>query len=106
MDHFESPYRVLYRKDSDFYTNVGPIIEIGNYDEMPAPGTVTLYPLNINGALEDIFARFNRGSGREWDMPPTMRSLSVGDVVVIGEMAFACDRSGWSSVFFREHVAP
>jgi hypothetical protein len=26
------------------------------------------------------------------------RSLSVGDVVVVGEQAFACDRVGWSPI--------
>lgn len=30
------------------------------------------------------------------------RSLSVGDVVVIGEQAFCCDRAGWSPVTLTE----
>ena len=29
-----------------------------------------------------------------------MRSLSVGDVVVVGELAYACDRVGWKCVSF------
>ncbi|HEX3540522.1 MAG TPA: hypothetical protein VHT75_08785 [Acidimicrobiales bacterium] len=46
----------------------------------------------MHAACEQLFAKYNRG-----DRPDgrTRRSMSVGDVVVIGESAFLCAARGW-----------
>ena len=50
--------------------------------------------------LNDAFERFNGGSGREDAryFGRKLRSLSVGDVVLIDGDAYSCDSVGWSPV--------
>lgn len=65
--------------------------------------------------LEDAFAVGNRDEDRGTRWPRWARSMSIGDVVIVGENAFACDASpGWTlldadtvrSLVIREHVEP
>lgn len=54
--------------------------------------------------LSDVWERWNRGSGRESQafVEAETRSLSAGDVVVLGGDAFRCDRVGWTSIALQE----
>lgn len=49
-------------------------------------------------ACETLFARHNRDDRPDGQVGP---SLSVGDVVVIGETAFSCEPQGWSLLTAR-----
>lgn len=42
---------------------------------------------------EALFAVFN-----EIDPVMKLRSMSVGDVIIIGDMAYACDGIGWKEI--------
>ena len=57
------------------------------------------YPARDPGALEIVFEQLNIPSPHHsWAIAyrrAGQRSLSVGDVVVIGETAWACASSGW-----------
>lgn len=50
--------------------------------------------------LEDVFAQFNHGSGKECEdfIDESMRSLSVGDFVQLGGQWWECLPSGWDMV--------
>lgn len=52
--------------------------------------------------LNDVFARWNRGSGREADvfLEQEVRSLSVGDVVEIDGTKHLCSSIGWTELDF------
>ena len=54
--------------------------------------------------LSDLWERWNRGSGRESQVfvEAETRSLSVGDVVVLDEDAYRCERAGWTPIELRE----
>ena len=51
-------------------------------------------------ALEDIFAMYNHGSGKECPMfiQSPCRSLSVNDFVAIGNEVYQCASMGWVKV--------
>lgn len=60
---------------------------------------------NVNLILESVFEQLNIGG----DLIPAAeytkvyrqnrnRSLSVGDVVVVGETAFSCESAGWKAI--------
>lgn len=67
-------------------------------------------PEGVRALLENLFAQFNNGSGRENEtyFGRRLRSLSVGDVLVINdEIAFACESEGWREVSAASmHVLP
>jgi hypothetical protein len=54
--------------------------------------------MSHEGLLEEIFAWFNHGSGRECDvfLGNKMRSLSVNDFVRIDDMWWQCKSVGWA----------
>jgi hypothetical protein len=54
--------------------------------------------------LSDLWERWNRGSGRESQafVEAETRSLSVGDVVMLGGGAYRCERAGWTRIELRE----
>lgn len=52
--------------------------------------------------LEHIYRAHNAVDGTERNVRLGLRSLSVGDVVIIGETAFACERFGWREIDPRE----
>ena len=60
---------------------------------------------SANPALEQAFIQLNIDSPTEdWAKEyraNRYRSLSVGDVVVVGELAYACESVGWKSVSLR-----
>jgi hypothetical protein len=67
-------------------------------------GTPLLDTHNVMRLLDEIFAATNDHPYPGWEhisvryhQDCRLRSLSVGDVVVIGESAYCCDRIGWSS---------
>ena len=63
-------------------------------DGIPAStGTVDVDPANARAALEQIFEWYNHGApnARAFDH----RSLSVGDVVHLGETTWLCATVGW-----------
>lgn len=89
------PYIVMYNQDSDFWTGY----TIGDVLVNKFTGTIEVDIHNCEEALEWLFSRYNVGSGVEDTAAlAAERSLSVGDVVVLGEVAFACGRQGWTSV--------
>ena len=51
----------------------------------------------VSAVLESIFAIFN-GEGDEPRPLGLSRSMSVGDVAVVGETAFLCQSVGWRKV--------
>lgn len=55
---------------------------------------------NVIEALEEVFAGWNAGSGREWPgfLSEKVRSLSVGDFVKIENDWFQCNSFGWKLV--------
>jgi hypothetical protein len=57
---------------------------------------------SVNGILNEAFAELNRDEPTaNWARvyrARGRRSLSVGDVVVIGEIAYAVERVGWKAV--------
>ena len=55
---------------------------------------------DIHAALAWVFMEFNSGEGKFANeyRAKRLRSLSVGDVVTIGETAWACESVGWSAV--------
>lgn len=59
-------------------------------------------PDHIKAALEKVFEQLNIDDPTEsWALKYRLagqRSLSVGDVVVIGETAWACAPSGWDLI--------
>ena len=61
---------------------------------------------NAVEALEEVFAGWNAGSGREWPgfLSAKARSLSVGDFVKIDADWFQCNSFGWKLVD-EAHVA-
>jgi hypothetical protein len=59
---------------------------------------------NMSRLLEIVFEQLNMEPRTDWAIDYRAnghRSLSVGDVVVIGEQAYACDRAGWTAVSVR-----
>lgn len=50
----------------------------------------------IGNCLAYAWRQLNHVDGSEWIAGRRIRSLSVGDVVVLGEQAYACDPIGWS----------
>lgn len=56
-------------------------------------GTVLVDPTEPRVALEQIWAWFNRGSGVEVEF--SHRSLSVGDMIYLGETRWRCASVGW-----------
>lgn len=51
--------------------------------------------------LETVFEQLNLDPDREWAQlyhAEGNRSLSVGDVVVLGEIAWTVERSGWAHI--------
>lgn len=61
--------------------------------EHAVDGYIDVDPTAPTGALEELFARFNRGSGS--DVRFAGPSMSVGDVVHLGETTWLCDSFGW-----------
>lgn len=82
----ETPYKLLL---ADWEHPGQPPIE-------GASGTVLVDPScshSASYALEDLFAMYNRGSGAE--VPFEHRSLSVGDLVLLGETTWRVASVGW-----------
>jgi hypothetical protein len=59
----------------------------------------------VDALLEIVFAQLNIGGDLIPATPWTVvyreyrnRSLSVGDVVVVGESAYSCESAGWKSI--------
>ena len=50
----------------------------------------------VGNCLAYAWRQMNHVDGSEWIADHKIRSLSVGDVVVLGEQAYACDPVGWS----------
>lgn len=66
-------------------------------------------PEDIKGHINDIFSTLNIGTphkelANEW-RAKGLRSLSVCDVVVVGEMAWRCEPQGWSIIDSAEIIA-
>jgi hypothetical protein len=62
-------------------------------------------PVQIMRILEWIFEELNIGEKTDLAKQyraKQLRSLSVGDVVAIGEMAFACESAGWEKITTEE----
>lgn len=59
-----------------------------------ASGTIDVDPEHPMVALEDLFEKYNHGSGG--DVQFDHRSLSVGDKVRLGETTWVCNSFGWS----------
>lgn len=59
---------------------------------------------NMHMILDWCFHEFNVGTGEHAKVyrDKQLRSLSVGDVVVVGETAWACESLGWSPVSSEE----
>lgn len=59
---------------------------------------------DIKVYLEKIFEEFNIGEGpmAQAYRDKMLRSLSVGDVVVVGESAWSCDRYGWTKISAKD----
>ncbi|MUL48394.1 hypothetical protein FZI85_27780 [Mycobacterium sp. CBMA293] len=63
---------------------------------LPFDGRPT--PEAVKAALETVFDQLNIDFTQPWSKDWTCRSLSVGDVVVIGETAWAVAPSGWTAL--------
>lgn len=92
---------IYYNKDAKFM----------GYDHSDRIRHVTSVEVDATddiGALERVFAGLNRGSGREFLSPAISdillnyleeRSLSVGDVVLLGTGRwYACEDAGWKRI--------
>jgi hypothetical protein len=85
------------------YINMGPGAFYGYRDglDLLEPGpVVSAEGEDENIIAEHVFAIGNRMEadldGQQW--PSQVRSISVGDVIVIGETAMACESMGWRFV--------
>ncbi len=63
---------------------------------LPFDGRPT--PEAVKAALETVFEQLNIGFDQPWSKDWTGRCLSVGDVVVIGETAWAVAPRGWTAL--------
>lgn len=81
------PYQLLLKETNCFRDfRAGDVLSKGFAGEIDLPEEAALAP------WEPIFARHNRDDRPDGRM---FRSLSVGDVVIAGEMAMACCAIGW-----------
>ena len=94
------------------YLNDGVLQSFGFGDQAPAQlhaaASFTLdmagqpHPDHLKAALETVFEQLNIDDPTAiWALKYRLaghRSLSVGDVVVIGETAWACADSGWNLI--------
>ena len=99
----------MYELITTVYLNDGLLQSLGFGAEAPAQlraaASFTLemtgqpHPDHIKAALETVFEQLNIDDPTAiWALKYRLagqRSLSVGDVVVIGETAWACAPSGW-----------
>lgn len=71
----------------------GPVIHL---DVAVSPGDLTLEV----AVAEAAFSVGNRMAADAWGQqwPADVRSMSVGDVVIIGEVALSCEGAGWKPV--------
>jgi hypothetical protein len=72
------------------------VIELRAFEDAPEPasrGTVDVDPTNPKAALEVLFERYNHGAPGAVEFGH--RSLSVGDVVHLGETSWTCASVGW-----------
>lgn len=75
---------------------------------LPIPTDTRPHQTAISAALEHIFDELNCEPTTTWAIGwrnARFRSLSVGDVVVIGETAWAVASVGWNPVFTDELTA-
>jgi|APSaa5957512535_1039671.scaffolds.fasta_scaffold61759_3 hypothetical protein len=56
--------------------------------------------------LNFAWRQMNHVDGTEWIHNKKHRSMSVGDVVVIGKQAFSCDPDGWSQTKLGKVLTP
>ena len=82
------------------YINLGPGIFRGyrdGLDKLEAGPQLTISGEDENIIAEAVFAVGNRmgadDNGQRW--PSGVRSISVGDVITVGEAAMACESFGW-----------
>lgn len=68
--------------------------EPGDVLTLMSAGTIDVEVDNVKEALEKLFDRYNI----DFPVGYEGRSMSVGDVIVIGETAWSCENSGWKSV--------
>lgn len=56
--------------------------------------------------LDRIYAMWNNGSGSESEKfrESGVRSMSVGDVVVLGDIAYECCQHGWLPIDLHDEV--
>jgi hypothetical protein len=68
----------------------------------PSPLTTATFSLSVEApseqaALEITFAKLNHGSGEEAE-GYRLRSLSVGDIVILNGTAYLCASLGWERI--------
>lgn len=115
-------YTVFYAVDADAegragcldYLNREPrgitYVKVAEDQPTPAERTHCTNPqpstcgASIRHVLEEIFTRWNRLSTRdEFNPPENLRSLSVGDIVVVDGGAYICARFGWALIARERH---
>jgi hypothetical protein len=88
----EITYRLLHNLDTRYSTNAytpGQRLADGYI------GEIAFHPEALFAAAEAIFLRHNADDRPDGQSAP---SLSVGDVVILGEIALSVDRIGWTKV--------
>jgi len=85
--HMLMPYRWERAPELRFTNEPNP------YAGWVEHGEILVDPTNPHEALEELYAAFNRGSGRETQFAGP--SMSVGDIVTLGETSWVCAPCGW-----------
>jgi hypothetical protein len=87
---------VTYTNHTNMDAGFGGVYEPGQRLVRGYTGTLVVDdPLAIEAIAERIFRLHNRDGRPDGSLCP---SMSVGDVIVIGETAISCDRFGWKLV--------
>jgi hypothetical protein len=95
---------VCHRTDQQFraYEPGDPITAVYDYEHPTGPNFTTH---DARQVAEQAFRMFNGQPTTSWERDHAdryyaaqNRSLSVGDLVVIGEIALACEPAGWAFV--------
>ena len=108
--HIEDAYTYKYAMsgydpERDNLVKIGEIPVPKDIDkdmEGDEPKTVQEVDEAIGRRLVMAFRQMNHVDGNEWIAGKSLRSMMVGDVVVVGEQAYSCEPTSWIPVHLGE----
>lgn len=90
---------IFHRTDDDIFMEVGWTVENGGlptFERAYSYTRETPDEQSLAGLLEDIYRENNAVDGSEENVKAQKRSLSVGDVVLVGPKAFSVEIMGFT----------